>query len=359
MKTITNIIVMGLLCLVQTVYATDSSTSKDTVVVEFGKNSRMIIIAQSQEDLKRLEKLDINQIIRDLNLNLDSTATGVEEIVMIDSVGTHYTQDTVSTNSDGGLVYYGESSSSDSDEDWQETEWDDDDDNDNDFDFDFWNGEKDDRRTKGSFEIEFGMNNWIEKGKFPDANGALYTVKPWGSWYVALGHTNTTHISGPLMLNWGGNISWYNWKLDNTNVRISKGPDETMFVEDNTVVGRKSKLAATFINLNLVPMLDFGHEDNSLNTGPFKRYGQSGFRIGAGGYVGYRIDSWTKFIYEENGDKQKDKQKSNYYLNNFRYGVRVRAGFRGMDVFMNYDLNNVFAENRGPELNGFSFGIIL
>jgi hypothetical protein len=32
---------------------------------------------------------------------------------------------------------------------------------------------------------------------------------------------------------------------------------------------------------------------------------------------------------------------------------------RSLDVFFNYDLNDLFNEGRGPELNAFSFGIIL
>lgn len=355
MKNMTLKIMVGLLCLSQTVWAYTGKEKGDTVVVEFGKGSKMVIIADNQEELKKLEKLDLNEIIANLNVNLDSADSEVQEIILEDQEG-EFVKDSIDT--DGGLVYYGEESSEESD--WESSDWDGD--KDNDFDFDFFNKDSEEyKRTRRSFEVELGMNNWIENGKFPDSNGELYTVKPWGSWYVSLGHTNSTHITGPLKINWGANVSWYNWKMQNTDVIISRGPDATLFQEhgDPNIDGQKSKLAACYMNLNLVPMLDFGYTENKDSSGPFKKYNQRGFRIGAGVYTGYRIASWTKFVYEEDGNKQKDKDSNDYYLSNFRYGVRVRAGFKGMDVFMNYDLNNVFAENKGPDLNGISFGIIL
>ena len=64
-------------------------------------------------------------------------------------------------------------------------------------------------------------------------------------------------------------------------------------------------------------------------------------------------------VTKEDGDKEKDKDKDGFYLNNFRYGVRGQIGFRGIDIFFNYDLNELFADNRGPELNAFSFGVVL
>jgi hypothetical protein len=84
----------------------------------------------------------------------------------------------------------------------------------------------------------------------------------------------------------------------------------------------------------------------------------NGFRIGLGPYVGYRIDSYSKHVYYSNGDKEKDQDRSSYYLNNFRYGARFQIGYRGTDLFVNYDMNDLYVENRGPKLNALSFGVI-
>jgi len=102
-------------------------------------------------------------------------------------------------------------------------------------------------------------------------------------------------------------------------------------------------------------MLDFSYNSRSR----LWNYHGDGFRIGAGGYTAFRIASQTKFVYKENGDKQTDKDSSNIYLNNFRYGLRFQIGFRGVDLFANYDISPLFSKDRGPELNAFSFGFTL
>ena len=51
---------------------------------------------------------------------------------------------------------------------------------------------KDAGRTWQSFNFDLGTNNYLEDGKFPDSNNQPYSVRPWGSWYVAAG-SHTTH----------------------------------------------------------------------------------------------------------------------------------------------------------------------
>ena len=58
------------------------------------------------------------------------------------------------------------------------------------------------------------------------------------------------------------------------------------------------------------------------------------------------------------GDKEKEKDHDNFYLNNLRYGIRFQIGVRSTDLFVNYDMNELFATDRGPKLNAISFGII-
>lgn len=47
------------------------------------------------------------------------------------------------------------------------------------------------------------------------------------------------------------------------------------------------------------------------------------------------------------------------YVENFRYGARVEIGVSDVTLFFNYDLNNLFQENLGPEVQVLSFGVLL
>jgi hypothetical protein len=132
---------------------------------------------------------------------------------------------------------------------------------------------------------------------------------------------NSTHVAGPLYLEWGPGVSWYNFKFDNTDTRILKTDDGLEFkVADPDVNSIKSKLVASYVNMSLVPMPDFGRRTHSGKFS-FMDKNSRGFRFGIGGYGGYRIGSRTKFVVKDDGgDKEREKDKKNFYLNNWRYG---------------------------------------
>ncbi|MCU0398702.1 MAG: hypothetical protein MUC73_11440, partial [Cyclobacteriaceae bacterium] len=231
---------------------------------------------------------------------------------------------------------------------------------DNDEDDDEWysnHGRQHSRKTHHSINFDLGVNNYLSDGKFPDESDELYTVRPWGSWYVGINSIQHTPISGKLYLEWGLGISWYNFKFEQDNVLISKSEDGLVFTEDTRDVQFiKSKLTASYINASLVPVFDFG--GRGIKTRVWDSYG-SKFRIGLGPYAGYRIGSHSKLVYDD-GDKEKDKDFNNFYLNNFRYGLRLQLGIYSTDLFINYDLNELFSTSKpnNPSLNAFSFGIV-
>ncbi len=212
------------------------------------------------------------------------------------------------------------------------------------------------RRTRNSFNMDLGINNYISNGQSPSQSNSLYTVHPWGSWYVALNSIYRTRMSSKFFLEWGGGVSWYNFKFENSQVVMTKDDNGVYFnLDQRNYNFTKSKLTATFVNVSVVPVIDFG--GNRRKPSFFDGHGASGFRIGLGPYTGYLIDSYTKQVHTEDGDKKKEVHHDNYYLTNLRYGVRLQVGFNDVDFFFNYDINNLFVDNKGPQLNAFSFGI--
>lgn len=341
----------------------------DTVIIELSNKSKILIYTEDKEALKDLEQYDINRMIADLNSALDSKK--IEKVEFRDENGKKYMKDTTLIFGDSEVktrIKIGNLELMVDADDWDELE---DEFDDDDIPIRRYNyEEKSIDRTRHFFNVDFGMNNWIEDGKFP--NSENYTVKPWGSWYFALNSTNRTWVSGPLFMEWGFGFSWYNWKMEDPDIRIIKGDDQIEFTDVETinpdVSGIKSRLTAPYVNISFVPMLDFAkgkRKVKNLERGSvsFKTYKKQGIRFGAGGYAGYRIGGNTKFVYREDGKKQKDKNKGSYYLENFRYGIRGQVGYKGLDLFVMYDLNNVFSGVAGPEnnnrLNALTFGITL
>lgn len=305
----------------------------DTVVIKVGEASKVILAIQDKKDLETLKQYDFQKLINDLIVKLEQKDTASQQ-----QPAAHYLKEPEATPEVTESVEI-ETDVSD-DEDWTSHN----------------HHSSHGRRTYHSINFDLGMNNYLADGKFPDETNSLYTVKPWGSWYVGINSNLRTRVSNKFFLEWGLGVSWYNFKFQNEQTTMSKDDNSVIFSLNPLDVDYvKSKLTATYIQAQMVPMVDFG--SNRRKPSFFDGHGSDSFRIGVGPYVGYRIDSYSKQVYKEEGDKIKPKDHDNFYLNNLRYGIRAQLGFEEVDLFFNYDLNDLFIENKGPQLNAFSFGI--
>lgn len=171
------------------------------------------------------------------------------------------------------------------------------------------------------------------------------TLKPLGSRYVALGYGAKFRLSegrrAALKLRTGLEVSWYNLMLDDDRL-VVQTPAGVAFPDAGRSLD-KSKLTAAYLNLPMMPTVAF-------RRGIVRS-------IGAGGYVGMRLDSYSK-VKEEGG--RKDRNHGAYALNNFRYGLAAEVNFRHAPTFFaQYDLNPLFRAGQGPDTRAFSFGIRL
>jgi hypothetical protein len=110
----------------------------------------------------------------------------------------------------------------------------------------------------------------------------------------------------------------------------------------------KTKLATSSINLPLMLRLQL-HDSHYKPT----------FTIGAGGFVGYRLKSWTKVKYTSEGTTYKDHEDGSYNLENFQYGLQGTIGYRSLEFFGKYNMNPLFKTNAGPDTQVLSFGLRL
>jgi hypothetical protein len=341
------IVMLGCMILVQFAKA---QTKADSVIIHVGEASKVIFAIGNKKDLETLKQYDFQAVVNDLIAKLEKNDTS-----RLAKPAETYVQPAVTTTEPA----------KEKEEDW-DSSWRDRDRNDRYVDRDR-NVERDQRgvvrerryygrRTYHSFNFDLGTNNYLTDNKFPDQNNDLYTVRPWGSWYVGLNSTQRTRLARKFFVEWGLGVSWYNFKFQDESVLMGKDPGGVTFTTDlRDLDFKKSKLTATYLNGSFVPMLDFG--GNRRKSMFFDGDHSESFRIGAGPYVGYRIDSYSKQTYKDDGDKKEDRDRDNFYLNNIRYGLRVQLGFRDTDLFFNYDMNELFAATKGPSLNAFSFGI--
>ena len=104
---------------------------------------------------------------------------------------------------------------------------------------------------------------------------------------------------------------------------------------------RKSQLITNYIEVPLDLRYTLNPDDPARS-----------FKISIGGRVGYLYDAFTKIKYKEDGEAKQVKDKQNFNLNRFRYGVSAKIGFGNFALFGYYNLNTLFKEDKGLYQNG-------
>lgn len=323
-----NKMIVGTVALSMITVALKAQNAPDTVVVNLTESSKVVLTVGDRDDVKVLRDYDFQQLFDDVLDSLEGTA--------MDSLPADSTEKQTDTYS------------------WEENEHDSDYDNDDD-EYE-WDDHYSQRRwrTTQSFNFDLGTSNFLSDGKFPDSENAPYAVRPWGSWYLGLNSVQRTRIGKNFFVEWGLGISWYNFKFQRDDMTLVKDDIGVTFTPDMRDADfRKSKLTVSYINASLVPVLDFSNRSDKARWDSSRA-----FRIGLGPYVGYKIDSYSKIKYKQNGSMEKDRNHDSFYIENIRYGMRLQVGYRSMDLFFNYDMNDLFTNGKGPDLNAFSFGVV-
>jgi hypothetical protein len=351
---------IGLLFLIYNVTLFSSSYAekfdKDSIIVTFGDKTRLIIYGDDKQELEQLLKYDLNALLSDLAIRLDTisgdTRLFIDELegdkylkvksekeglviglrgiryrkgdldVKLSSRNSHVrlnaskvNSDSLSVPSTGGRKVYTYSS------------------------------------PRKGFYLDLGLNAYGAN----QANGyhaSDYNLRPLGSRYISLGAVASAPLirreKAGLHLDLGVDFSWYNLMFEGNNTVIKETEALAFPVlltpEGSEVKLKKSKLTVPYVNLSLMPTLNFRKAFVS--------------HVSAGVYGGYRLGGYTKTKRDDNGDKE--RIKGNYFVNDWRYGLTAEIGIRHfVDFFFNYDLNDLYQDGRGPAVRVMSFGIRL
>ncbi len=204
--------------------------------------------------------------------------------------------------------------------------------------------------SRRGLNLYLGLNALSEvvPASLPD-----FTLDPVGSRYASLEISRSLTLSegkkSAFRLGYGIEIDWYNFRFDHNRI-ATKGPNDVQFTTITSSTGKevvmsKNKMSISYLTLPIMPHFAFDKKSAVQ-------------MIAIGGYVSYRLDTWTKAIEEESGNLR--KETSSLYVNPFRYGVRAEFALRHFpDLFFSYDLSPIFEPDKGPEMRGLAFGIRL
>ncbi len=150
------------------------------------------------------------------------------------------------------------------------------------------------------------------------------------------------HIS----LTTGLGLQFNNYRFKN-NYRLNSDLQTISADLDTINTFLKSKLTVSYLTLPLLLEFRFPNKYNDKNI--FLSFGVVGQ---------LRLGSHTKYVYNINGCKTKDKNRDRFHINPFNYNYIATIGYDDISFYAKYSYSSFFINNEGPKIYTISFGII-
>ena len=221
-----------------------------------------------------------------------------------------------------------------------------------------YNGEKEkaerkSKRTTSQFVFAFGLNNVITEGE--NLKDSDYRV--WGSHFYEWGVTYNSRIlknNNLLHAKYGLSLMYNNLRPTDNRYFVKNG-DQTDLVT-STIKFDESRFRNVYLTAPL--HLEFDFTPKKLSKDGTKTYFRTheSVRLGIGGYAGVRIKSKQILKYEIDDVKIKERQKGDFNVSDFTYGLSAYLGYGQTSLYVKYDLNPMF-KNNNIDQNNVSLGI--
>lgn len=217
--------------------------------------------------------------------------------------------------------------------------------------------ERKSKKTTSQFVFAMGLNNAIPEG----GNIENSDFRVWGSHFYEWGLTYNTRIfknHNLVHAKYGFSVMYNNLRPTDNRYFVKNG-DQT-YLATSTFNLEESRLRNVYLTAPFHLEFDFSPKKYSKDgTTSYFRTHES-VRLGIGGYAGVRVKSKQLLHYEVDGDKEKNKQKGDFNVSDFNYGLSTYIGYRATSLYLKYDLNPMFKKNSNINqvpLNNVSFGI--
>ncbi len=208
-------------------------------------------------------------------------------------------------------------------------------------------------RTTSQLVFATGFNNLVTNGAVANSD-FKYNRSSFMEWGISF---NTRIFK---------NNNIFHFKYGLTGVyNILRASENRYFVDNNgqTTLAtyptelrqRDTYFKNVFVTVPLFLEFDFSKKQFDKNNNRIYKI-EKGFRFGLGGFVGYNTNSKQFLSYEENGYRINERQKGNWNVPDWNYGLSTYVGYKQTSLYLKYDLNPMF-ENNVVKQNNVSLGI--
>jgi hypothetical protein len=196
----------------------------------------------------------------------------------------------------------------------------------------------------GTFLVEFGFNRALNASDtFNIGFFGSRTVNLYYQYEIKLG-------KGKFSFNPGLGLGMERFKFKDAKTPAYDA-DGDLQMQAPLTGTTKSQLIANYLDAPI---------EFRFNANPYDP--NRSFKAAIGFRPGLLISAHTKQKYEQDGDVMKLKDKRQWNLNNFRYGVYGRIGVGNFNVYSYYNLSTYFQEGKGiqgSDINVLTVGISL
>lgn len=208
------------------------------------------------------------------------------------------------------------------------------------------------KRTTSQFVFAFGLNNLITENE--SLNESDYRV--WGSHFYEWGLTLNSRIfknHNLLHAKYGLSLMYNNLRPTDNRYFVKNG--DVTELQTGFTNFDESRFRNVYLTAPVHLEFDFTPKKTDKDGNSYFRTHKS-FRLGVGGYAGVKIKSKQILKYEEDDQKIKVKQKGDFNVNDFNYGLSAYIGYGQLSLYAKYDLNPLFKDN-AVDQNNVSLGL--
>jgi hypothetical protein len=331
------LLIIILLCCTTPIFG-KNFTDVDSIVVNIGKRKKIVLWGETKEDLRALEKYDLNRIVVQMNQDLDEMPSNVRRSFRQDFEGNSYTKETTRQRQLEGLTP------------WQRLK----------------------RNTYLNLSVGLNSANYLQVST-PTYNPFKMTEQIFRQNFltspsisIALMRQESFTRTGrkEIMLRYGFDISWYHLQSISTKrtaylLRLNS-LDNTKY--DTVAVYRPAKNGGNYYAVdNIATTPNYanpergGYAPNTSNQSLFYadfkviptidfygRNNQKTFNFGIGAYIGMLLQGSRNFKEIKLLNQQETKVSIKNRENPYRYGIILNVGYGVVNLFLEADIKNVF-----------------